>query len=182
MNSISARLVLAVAALSLACAGQTPPPQGPAAAPVPDAARPTDPPAFAPLQAGPGPAPAAMGPNKVRLQIREAIFSAAWTAVRDKDFDKTLAGLDWQVVRAKYQPIALGGADGPEPARPPGSAEVIEVGTGTGDPGLVVRSIEGKPTVTSVRPDSSAARAGLRPAAALARLAAWALLHARQPA
>jgi carboxyl-terminal processing protease len=197
MNSISARLVLAVAALSLACAGQTPPPQGPAAAPVPDAARPTDPPAFAPLQAGPGPAPAAMGPNKVRLQIREAIFSAAWTAVRDKDFDKTLAGLDWQALRAKYQPLALAApdeptfyrllnemlgalaqshlevhgpgdeaepqADEPEPARPPGSAEVIEVGTGTGDPGLVVRSIEGKPTVTSVRPDSSAARAGLRP-------------------
>jgi carboxyl-terminal processing protease len=197
MNLLSARSVLVMAALSLACAGQTPPPQGPAATPAPDAAHPTDPPAFAPLQAGPGPAPAAMGPNKVRLQIREAIFGAAWTAVRDKDFDKTLAGLDWEAQRAKYQPLALaapdeptfyrllnemlGGlsqshlevhgpgdeaepqADEPELARPPGSAEVIEVGTGTGDPGLVVRSIEGKPTVTSVRPESSAARAGLRP-------------------
>jgi carboxyl-terminal processing protease len=195
MNLFAVRSVLVVAVLSLACAGQTPPPQGPAAAHVLDAARPTDPPAFAPLSAGTGPAPAAMGPSKVRLQIREAIFTAAWTAVRDKDFDKTLAGLDWQALRAKYQPLALAApdeptfyrllnemlgalrqshlevhgpgdeaeADEPEPARPPGSAEVIEVGTGTGDPGMIVRSIEGKPTVTWVRPESSAARAGLRP-------------------
>jgi carboxyl-terminal processing protease len=197
MNQFPVRSVLVVAALSLACAGQTLPPRAPAASSTPDAARPTDPPAFAPLQAGAGPAPAAMGPSKVRLQIREAIFSAAWTAVRDKDFDKTLAGQDWQALRAKYQPLALAApdeptfyrllnemlgalgqshlevhgpgeeaeaqTDEPEPTRPPGSAEVIEVGTGTGDPGLVVRSIEGKPTVTWVRPESSAARAGLRP-------------------
>ena len=199
MKFFSARSILQVAALSLslACAGQTPRPQGPAAKPARHAAGPTDPPAFSPVQAGTGPAPAAMGPSKVRLQIRQAIFTAAWTAVRDKDFDKTLAGLDWEAMRAKYQPLALAApdeptfyrllnemlgalgqshlevrgpgdesdppADEPEPARPPGSAEVIEVGTGTGDPGLVVRSIEGKPTVTWVRPESSADRAGLRP-------------------
>jgi len=197
MNLFTARSVLVLAALSLACAGQTPPPKAPGASPAPDAARPTDPPVFAPLSAGAGPAPAAMGPSKVRLQIRQAIFSAAWIAVRDKDFDKTLAGQDWEALRAKYQPLALAApdeptfyrllnemlgalgqshlevhgpgdeaeaqTDDPEPARPPGSAEVIEVGTGTGDPGLVVRAIEGKPTVTWVRSDSSAARAGLRP-------------------
>jgi carboxyl-terminal processing protease len=54
-------------------------------------------------------------------------------------------------------------AEEPEPTRTPGSTEVIEVGTGTGDPGMIVRSIEGKPTVSWVRPSSSAARAGLRP-------------------
>ncbi len=163
----------------------------------PDAARSTDPPAFTPLQASAGPAPAALGASNVRLKIREAIFDAAWTAVRDKDFDKTLAGVDWEAMRAKYRPLALAAPDEPTfyrllnqmlgaldqshlevhgpgdeadaqveesaQARPPGSAEVIEVGMGTGDPGLVVRSIEGKPTVTWVRPGSSAARAGLRP-------------------
>ena len=197
MNSISARWFLVMATFSLACAGQTLPPQGPSAARVPDTAVPTEPPAFAPLQAAAGPAPAAMGPGSVRLQIREAIFTAAWTAVRDKDFDKTLAGLDWQAMRAKYQPLAQAAPDEPtfyrllnemlgalgqshlevhgpgdeadtqadetEANRPSGTAEVIEVGTGTGDPGMVVRSIEGKPTVTWVRPESSAARAGLRP-------------------
>jgi carboxyl-terminal processing protease len=138
-----------------------------------------------------------MGPGSVRLQIRESILAAAWTAVRDKDFDKTLGGLDWQAVRVKYQPLAMAApdeptfyrllnemlgtlgqshlevhgpgdeaearADEPEPIRRPGYAEVIEVGTGIGDPGMVVRSIEGNPTVTWVRPESSAARAGMRP-------------------
>lgn len=138
-----------------------------------------------------------MGPGRVRLQIRQAIFTAAWNAVRDKDFDKALTGPDWEAARAKYQPLALaapdeptfyrllnemlGGlgqshlevhgpgdeaearADEPEAVRPPGSAEIIDVGTGVGDPGLVVRLIEGKPTVSWVRPESSAARAGLRP-------------------
>jgi carboxyl-terminal processing protease len=196
MKVISVRSVLVMAVLSLACAGQTPPSRAPAATLAPDAARPTEPPAFAPLRPATGPVPDAMGPSKVRLQIREAIFNAAWTAVRDKDFDKNLAGLDWQALRAKYQPLALGApdeptfyrllnemlgalgqshlevhgpgdeveppADEPEPAKP-GAAEVTEIGMGTGDPGVVVRSIEGRPTVTWVRPQSSAARTGLRP-------------------
>jgi len=156
-----------------------------------------EPPAFAPLAGQEGSAPAAMGPGVVRLQVRQEIFTAAWTAVRDKDFDKTLAGLDWQAMRAKYQPLALAAPDEPtfyrllnemlgslgqshlevhgpgddaragpdeaEPARPPGAGEVINVGTGTGDPGLVVRLIENRPTVSRVRPGSSAERAGLRP-------------------
>lgn len=138
-----------------------------------------------------------MGPGAVRLQIREAIFRAAWSAVRDKDFDKTLAGVDWEAARAKYQPLALAApdeptfyrllnemlgllgqshlevhgpgdevdaqADEPELGRPVGTSEVVEVGMEVGDPGLVVRLVEGKPTVMRVRPESSAARAGLRP-------------------
>jgi len=197
MKLTSIRWAGLLAAFSLACAGQTPSPQGPTVAKAPDGAVPTEPPAFAPLQAAAGLAPAAMGPGSVRLQIREAIFTAAWTAVRDKDFDKTLSGLDWQAQRAKYQPLVLAAPDEPtfyrllnemlealgqshlevhgpgeeadvradetESARPAGSAEVIVVGTGTGDPGMVVRLIEDKPTVTWVRPESSAARAGLRP-------------------
>src|SRR5512138_522177 len=94
-----------------ACAGQTPPPQAPIAAPVPDAARPTDPPAFTPVLAAATPAPAAMGPSGVQLRVRQEIFTAAWTAVRDKDFDRTLAGLDWQAMRAKYQPLAMAAPD-----------------------------------------------------------------------
>jgi carboxyl-terminal processing protease len=186
-----------MSALLLACAGQTPPPQGPASALAPDVARPTDPPAFAPLAGAVTPAPAAMGPGAVRLQIRQEIFTAAWTAVRDKDFDKTLAGLDWEAMRGKYQPLALAAPDEPtfyrllnemlgalgqshlevhgpgeeaegesdesEPAPQPGAPDVVEVGTDVGDPGLVVRLIEGKAMVARVRPGSSAERGGLRP-------------------
>jgi carboxyl-terminal processing protease len=129
-----------------------------------------------------------MGPSAVRLRIRQEIFSAAWKAVRDKDFDKTLAGLDWDALRAKYQPLAMAAPDertfyrvlnemlgalgqshlevhgpGEEPELPAGSAEVVQVGTGTGDPGIVVRQIQDKPTVCRVRPGSSAEQVGLRP-------------------
>jgi len=166
------------------------------------------PPAFLPVEAAVG-APAPMGPSSVRLRVRESIFTAAWTAVRDKDFDKHLAGLDWQAVRAKYEPLVLAAPDEPtfyrllnemlgslgqshleihgpgdeienavedtEPSRPAG-AEVVEVGSGIGDPGLIVRSIEGQPTVTFVRPASSAAQAGLRPGYVVTHIGGRALL------
>jgi carboxyl-terminal processing protease len=183
--------------LASACASATPQPQPQVTAtPAPDAARPTEPPPFAPLSGQSQAAPAAMGPSRVELQLREEIFTAAWTAVRDKDFDKTLVGPGWDGLRAKYQPLAMAAPDeqtfyrvlnemlgalgqshlevhGPgeaseedagEPASSPSpsAGEVIEVGTGTGDPGLVVREIEGKPTVFSVRPGSSSEVAGLR--------------------
>ncbi len=119
--------------------------------------------------------------------------------MRDKHFDKTLSGLDWNAQRAKYEPLALAAPDEPtfyrflnqmlgtlgqshlqahgpgEDAGPPademalaqepavGVDGVREVGADHGDPGLVVRSIEGKPTITRVRPGSSADRAGLKP-------------------
>jgi carboxyl-terminal processing protease len=136
-----------------------------------------------------------MGPGRVQLQLREAIFAAAWTAVRDKDFEKALVGQDWEAARAKYQPLAMAAPDEPtfyrvvnemlgamgqshlevhgpgeateedtpQSAPSQAAAEVIEIGTSTGDPGLVVREIEGKPTVFSVRPGSSSDLAGLHP-------------------
>ena len=208
MNRNLSRLTVLVAALSSACAAQTAPPQTPAHAPKPDAPSANMPPAFLPVEAAVG-APAPMGPSNVRLRVRESIFAAAWNAVRDKYFDKRLAGLDWQAVRAKYEPLALAAPDEPtfyrllnemlgslgqshlevhgpgdeveaaaedaEPARPAG-AEVVEVGTGVGDPGLIVRSIEGQPTVTSVRPGSSAAQAGLRPGYVVTHIGGRALL------
>lgn len=190
MNSRSVRAVLSL--LLLGCAGKATPTPGPVAAGAPDAARPTDPPAFAPVTGAVAVAAAPMGPSPAALRVREAIFTAAWTAVRDKDFDKALAGINWEAMRAKYQPLALGAPDeatfyrllnemlatlgqshlevhgpGEEPedavAEPAGGPGVVDVGTGTGDPGLTVRSIEGHATVTQVRPGSSAERAGLRP-------------------
>lgn len=146
-----------------------------------------------------------MGPRGAQLELRQSIFAAAWTAVRDKDFDEALVGpasaspaspSAWQALRAKYEPLAMAAPDEPtfyrvvnemlgglgqshlevhgpgeaseeevgEPEpRAARAAEVIEVGTDTGDPGVVVREIEGKATVFSVRPGSSAERGGLRP-------------------
>ena len=183
----------------LACAGHAPVPQAPAATPALDAPAATQPPAFLPLYADSGSGTQAWQPGSPRNQIREAIFTAAWTAVRDKHFDKTLGGLDWDSLRRKYQPLALAAPDEPtfyrllnemlgllgqshlqvhgpgEEAAPPpdeipspqsrtAAADAIhEAGDDYGDPGLLVRIIEGKPTITRVRPGSSAAGAGLRP-------------------
>jgi carboxyl-terminal processing protease len=127
-----------------------------------------------------------------RSQLRRAIFDAAWTTVRDKHYDKSLGGVDWNAQRAKYEPLAVGAPDEPtfyrflnemlgalgqshlEVSGPgaeelpiaeelPPAAQTATSSGDTGDPGLVVRMIEGSPTITSVRVGSSAARAGLRP-------------------
>jgi carboxyl-terminal processing protease len=139
-------------------------------------------------------------PRSARSALRRAIFDAAWTTVRDKHYDKALGGVNWDNVRARYEPLAVGAPDEPTfyrlvnemlgtlgqshlevsgpgaeaiavaeeppppPARPAGEPGQPVVASGdTGDPGLLVRVIEGKPTITSVRAGSSAARAGLRP-------------------
>lgn len=182
-----------------ACAGHAPAPQAPAPTPGPDAPAATQPPAFVPLGTDGGSAIRPWHPGSAGNQIRQAIFDGAWTAVRDKHFDKTLGGLDWDGLRTKYEPLALAAPDEPtfyrllnemlgllgqshlqvhgpgeEPAAPPdeisapqtrtAAADAIrEAGDDYGDPGLLVRIIEGKPTITRVRPGSSAAGAGLRP-------------------
>jgi carboxyl-terminal processing protease len=194
MRTLSRRWLGFLFCLS-ACASTAPTPQPQVTHASPDAARAMDPPPFAPLAGQAGTAPAAMGPGRVQIELRQSIFTAAWTAVRDKDFDKAVVDEKWDALRAKYEPLAMAAPDEPtfyrvvnemlgglgqshlevhgpgetpeeeradQPAKSSQPAEVIEVGTGTGDPGLVVRDIEGKPTVFSVRPGSSAEVAGLR--------------------
>ncbi len=129
----------------------------------------------------------ATDPASPRSEMRKSIFEGAWGIVRDKHYDKALGGLDWNALRAKYQPLAIGAPDEPTFYRfvnemmgqlgqshlevtGPGAEPFIPsdeggdpIGSDSGDPGLVVRSIDGKPTITQVRPGSSAARAGMKP-------------------
>jgi carboxyl-terminal processing protease len=134
--------------------------------------------------------------------MRRQILDAAWRTVRDHHYDKTLGGLDWNAVRAKYEPLALAApseaafyrvlnqmigelgqshmmitgpgdedevaaeetaqpGEAPAGARPPGAPS--PGGEGVGDPGLTVRVIEGRPTITRVRAGSTAERLGLAP-------------------
>jgi sarcosine oxidase subunit alpha len=198
-----ALVVLAVAGLGASgCAAPaTPPAATPEAQPSGPAAT-VQPPAFT---AGAPATPQSVA--DARTGSRRAILDAAWRIVRDKHYDKTLGGVDWNAMRAKYEPLALAapsdaafyrvlnqmigelgqshmlivgpGAEDEDdaeqlagPGEGPGGAAAGGAGGGApapvsgeaiGDPGLTVRVIEGRPTVTRVRAGSSADRAGLAP-------------------
>ncbi len=129
--------------------------------------------------------------------IRRAIFEGAWTLVRDKHFDKTLGGLDWNAMRSRYEPLALGAPDAAtfyrflnqmlgelgqshlEVAGPGAPASHVfdpdgpPAAGGEAEPGFVLRIIEGRPTVTLVRPGSSAEGAGIRPGFIVTHIGGW---------
>ena len=194
-------LLVALAVLPSGCATPTTPPAATVSAPAATAPSLSpgvvEPPPFA-EQPPATPDSAA----EARNRLRRSILDAAWTTVRDKHYDKTLGGLDWNAVRAKYEPLALGAPSeaafyrvlnqmigelgqshmmitGPgaedevaadETAKPgdaPAEAPVDEpagpAGGTIGDPGLTVRIIEGRPTITRVRAGSSAEKVGLAP-------------------
>lgn len=184
------------------CAGRGAGPSAPAApsttAPDDSSLRPPPLVATEPPAGGPGDP---HDPNAARAELRRSIFVAAWTLVRDKHYDRTLGGLDWNALRAKYEPMAVGAPDDPtfyrlvnemlgalgqshlevtgpgahvpspiedvlSKATTPRSGEpsqpvTLDFST-VGDPGVVVRVIDGRATITTVRPDSSAARLGLQ--------------------
>jgi carboxyl-terminal processing protease len=179
--------LLALLVLVTSCAS-SPAPAPPAAPPAPEPTGLAPPPLAAAQQESKAADP--NDPRSSRSELRRAIFDAAWTTVRDKHYDKTLGGVDWNAVRLKYEPLAVGAPDEPTFYRTlnqmlgalgqshlevtgPGAEELPIAeepggtdgswGGETGDPGLTVRSIEGRPTITAVRAGSSAARAGLRP-------------------
>ncbi|HVT10166.1 MAG TPA: S41 family peptidase, partial [Polyangia bacterium] len=192
----AAAALLAVLAVGLAglvgCAQSPPPPVETPPATATSPGHPVEPPPFAaPPPATPDTAADA------RTALRRSIVDAAWRTVRDKHFDKTLGGVDWNAVRAKYEPLALGAPsdaafyrvlnqmigelgqshmmitgpgdedenDAEETAAPgdaPPQAPVPVTGE-VGDPGLTVRVIDGRPTITRVQSGSNAEHLGLRP-------------------
>ena len=196
-------MLVALAVLPSGCAAPTTPP--PASASAPATAVPASTLAPGVIEPPPFAAPPPATPDSradARTKLRRAILDAAWTTVRDKHYDKTLGGLDWNAVRAKYEPLALGAPSegafyrvlnqmigelgqshmmitGPgaedevaadETAKPgdappdlPAEEPASPAGGPIGDPGLTVRIIEGRPTITRVRAGSSAEQVGLAP-------------------
>jgi carboxyl-terminal processing protease len=134
-----------------------------------------------------------------RREQRRAIFVAAWTLVRDKHFDRSLGGLDWTALRARYEPLAVDAPDEPtfyrflnQMLRELGQSHLEVSGPGSearakseelpplandaiGDPGITVRVIEDRPTISAVRVGSSAEHAGLRPGLVITHIGGWAV-------
>jgi carboxyl-terminal processing protease len=126
--------------------------------------------------------PAFADSNIVSTATRDGrliVFDDAWETVRDRYYDPTFHGLDWQAERARFRPLAAEAAS---------SAELYNILrrmlASLGDAhtrvyapderfdwrrprfigvGLSVREVGGLPVVFSVDPSSEAERAGLRP-------------------
>jgi carboxyl-terminal processing protease len=210
----------------------------------------------------PAPATTAEARHDQKAADRRDIVEAVWRTVRERHFDPKLGGIDWDAVRRRYEPVAVGApgeaafyralndmvgelgqshmmvtgpgaqddesaadadaegaigveartstrtpelAPGPAPSGggavpPPTAAEkprapaapgmdATAAGapvavTGVGDPGLIVRVIEGRPTVTAVRPGSSAARHRIAPGFIVTRIGGRPLstsAHSKRP-
>ena len=120
----------------------------------------------------------------VRAQASLAVetFEAAWTIVRDKHFDKSLNGLDWNAVRAELQPRAAAAKNVSElravirdmlgrlglshfailPATSESSGGSAALSDSSGDAGFDVRWIDRQVIVSEVDPAGPAATAGVR--------------------
>jgi carboxyl-terminal processing protease len=111
--------------------------------------------------------------------VRRQSFDIVWRTVKEKHFDPTFGGVDWDAVRRKYEPrLAKTKKDG-ELYRllnemlgelhqshfvviPPEAIEGSLSPPG-GNVGIDLRVIDGQILITRVAPDSAASRAGLRP-------------------
>lgn len=109
------------------------------------------------------------------------IFENVWKKVNETYFDPAFGGLDWQAVHDRYQPLVAAVANDKDFYRlinsmlwelnvshanliPPGSFALYEpVVFAQGSPGIDVRLLNGAVVVASVKPESPAQKAGLRP-------------------
>lgn len=120
-------------------------------------------------------------PDEKAIELRQQTFELVWRTVKEKHFDPTLGGLDWDAVRQRYAPRVAAGSElefygllqqmlgelrqSHFSIVPPVAAISEEGGGGavTGIIGIDLRVIDDKAVITRVNPESSADRAGLRP-------------------
>lgn len=117
-------------------------------------------------------------PNPTR-QERLRLFDQVWRAVSESYHDENFNGVDWRAQRQIFRPLAdtaatraelygvlrrMLGTLGDAHTRIYAPEESFDRYQPSGlTVGLLVRPIEGRPTVTWVEPDSTAAQAGIRP-------------------
>jgi carboxyl-terminal processing protease len=127
-------------------------------------------------------------PGAGATDVRRQSFDIVWRTVKEKHFDPTFGGVDWDAVRRKYEPRVakvkkdselylllremLGelhqshfGVIPPEAILEDGS-----LNQPGGNVGIDLRVVDGQVLITRVAPDSAAARSGLRPGFAVKRI------------
>jgi carboxyl-terminal processing protease len=135
-----------------------------------------------PAQSVPGSVPAGVpGGIVVSTEVRQETFDIVWRTVKEKHFDPTHGGVDWDKVREQYAPRASAAKSDSEfygVLRPmlgelqqshfniiPPEAVVEDDSPEPkgGAIGIDLRLVDGQPMITRVVPGSSAEKAGLRP-------------------
>lgn len=123
-----------------------------------------------------GAVPSTESPNELWMKT----FDIVWRTVKEKHFDPTLGGVDWEKVRERYQPRAAAATGDQELYRilqemlgelgqshfniiPPEAVMADEDREPSGGIGIDLRIIEGAAVLTRVDPASASFEAGLRP-------------------
>lgn len=134
-----------------------------------------------PAQGVPGGVAGVPGGLVVSTEVRQETFDIVWRTVKEKHFDPTLGGLDWDKVREQYAPRAAAAKSDAEfygvlrqmlgelhqshfNIIPPEA--VIEDDSPepkNGGIGIDLRLVDNQAMITRVEPGSRAATAGLRP-------------------
>jgi carboxyl-terminal processing protease len=120
------------------------------------------------------------GARESSADVRRQTFDIVWRTVKEKHFDPTLGGVDWDKVREQYAPRVetvksdrelyrllqqmLGELHQSHFAIIPPEAVIEEgpAGDSSSGIGIDLRIVDGVALITRVWPDSAAARAGLR--------------------
>ncbi|HYC35048.1 MAG TPA: S41 family peptidase [Usitatibacter sp.] len=128
------------------------------------------------------------GPRKERLDVeeRERAFDFVWSTIRDRYYDKTLNGVDWEAVGRNYRPLAMRALDDEAfwDVLDRMTGELKDAHTRVESPrrvalrkldqsvtlGFSFAPIENRLAVTAVSPESDAWWAGVRPGMTLARI------------
>lgn len=116
-------------------------------------------------------------------------FEVVWQTINDSYFDPTFGGLDWNEVHSRYRPLIAAAQEDEAFYKlinkmlfelnvshigvvPPDDKEQIEpVLSADGSLGIDVRLLGDEAVITSVRPGSPGAQAGLRPGFVVERIA-----------
>lgn len=122
-----------------------------------------------------------LSPEERKLNLES--FDIVWTTIKNKHFDPTLGGLDWDKIRGELRPKVEAAANIAEvrsalsdmlkrlkqshfgiiPRDAYRSLEADKLETGEGESGISVRVVGNSALVWTVEPGSPAAKAGVKP-------------------
>ncbi len=133
---------------------------------------------------------AARAPLTISAELRQQTFDMVWRTVNEKHFDPTFGGVNWEQVRVKYAPLAAAAKSAAEfytllqqmlnelhqshfAIIPPEAVPLVDDEDhqpAAGEIGVEVKLLGAQAFISRVKPDSAAARAGLRPGFALQQI------------